>query len=428
MVNKNFYIYFAITFFILLIQTTFSQTNEIIIGVDTDSIYITDIEDVHLKVEDGYSKYIQFDFDSNGRRDIWIYVSTSYWLDWETQKSILQSGDGTYFTYRIKSGLTGPCDSLYPRFTSKIVRNYAANSILSTDNDSSSFSNSAIKIAYMDKNYDPCYVYKAFEHWIGRDEYIGFKKITETNKVYLGWLKIEVIDYNEIIIKEFALNNNNWDYGLFVNEIMASNKTTITDEFGEYEDWIEVYNGTNDSIWLGNFYLTDNLLLPDKWQMPDTVIKPNGFLLLWADNQQHQGVCHTNFKLDKDGETIGLFSNGLIKIDEFEYDEQTSDISIGRLSDGGDEWIFFESPTPGESNETTDINEQNEISNLLLFPNPTNGEKVNLSRNINYKVYNIYGQIVGEDNNSDQINISKYYKGIYIVVSDEGAKRKLIVK
>ena len=38
---------------------------------------------------------------------------------------------------------------------------------------------------------------------------------------------------------------------LFINEFMASNDSTIADEAGEYDDWIEVYNGDDDPVWLG---------------------------------------------------------------------------------------------------------------------------------------------------------------------------------
>ncbi|MBK6348115.1 MAG: hypothetical protein IPF68_19675, partial [Bacteroidales bacterium] len=45
---------------------------------------------------------------------------------------------------------------------------------------------------------------------------------------------------------------------------------TITDDFGEYEDWIELYNGGSESqLWLGDKYLSDNLANPSNPQRPD---------------------------------------------------------------------------------------------------------------------------------------------------------------
>ena len=214
---------------------------------------------------------------------------------------------------------------------------------------------------------------------------------------------------------------------LFINEFMASNDNTIADEHGNYSDWIEIYNGSDDDIWLGNLYLTDNLGTPNKWLMPDFTLASDGFVLFWADGNPGNGEFHTNFKVSKDGEEIGVFTENHSVVDEIVFGAQTTDISYGREDDGSIEWIFFNSPTPGSSNSASSINELALRNNFTLYPNPASGNTVNLSSFINYKIYNIYGQIIGEGNNSNQINISEYINGIYIVISDKGVKRKLIV-
>jgi len=62
-----------------------------------------------------------------------------------------------------------------------------------------------------------------------------------------------------------AVNGN----GLVINEFMADNKSTIEDpaESGEYPDWIELYNGTSDTVILSGMFLTDDLNDPTKWQI-----------------------------------------------------------------------------------------------------------------------------------------------------------------
>lgn len=214
---------------------------------------------------------------------------------------------------------------------------------------------------------------------------------------------------------------------LFINEFMAKNDNTIADEYGNYGDWIEIYNGSDDNIWLGNLYLTDNLGTPNKWQMPDITLASGGFKLFWADGKPENGDFHTNFKISADGEEIGIFTENHSVVDEIIFGAQTTDISYGRETDGNISWVLFNIPTPGSTNSPDAIDEINGIEQFVLYPNPATGDVVNLSRNINYKVYNIYGQIVGERNNSNQINVSIYNKGIYIVVSDGGAKQKLII-
>ena len=143
---------------------------------------------------------------------------------------------------------------------------------------------------------------------------------------------------------------------IYINEFLASNDACCPDENGEYDDFIEIYNGGSSAVDIGGMYITDDLNNPTKYQIPDTsstisTISPNGFLLLWADKDSEQGILHLDIKLSTDGESIGLFaSDGITVIDSLTYNEQTPDISYGRVSDGGDEWLLFDLPTPGTTN------------------------------------------------------------------------------
>lgn len=56
--------------------------------------------------------------------------------------------------------------------------------------------------------------------------------------------------------------------GLFINEFMADNDSLIQDNFGEYDDWIEIYNAGPNAIDLGGMYLTDDMNDPKKWMIP----------------------------------------------------------------------------------------------------------------------------------------------------------------
>jgi len=214
---------------------------------------------------------------------------------------------------------------------------------------------------------------------------------------------------------------------LFINEFMASNNNTIADEYGNYSDWIEIYNGSEDDIWLGDLYLTDNLSSPSKWLMPDFTLAAGGFALFWADGTPGNGEFHTNFKLSKDGEEIGVFTENLTVVDALAYGGQSSDISYGRKTDGSITFVFFNTATPGESNIPNAISENAEGSYFMVYPNPASGRVVYLSSAINYRVYDIYGNLVDQGNNYDKINIGHYNKGFYIIVSDKGYKQKLIV-
>jgi len=141
---------------------------------------------------------------------------------------------------------------------------------------------------------------------------------------------------------------------LFINEFMAANDSTVADERGDYDDWIEIYNAGDRDVDLGGMYLTDNFRNITKWKIPDTTIAPGSFLLFWADNEANEGPLHTNFKLGAaQGEGIGLYDTDAHDnelIDAKVFGPQAADTSYGRYPDGENDWQFFATPTPGSAN------------------------------------------------------------------------------
>ncbi|MBN2093016.1 CotH kinase family protein [candidate division KSB1 bacterium] len=137
---------------------------------------------------------------------------------------------------------------------------------------------------------------------------------------------------------------------IYINEFMAANKKVFADEAGEYDDWIELYNDSTAAISLSGYYLTDNLNSPQKWAFAENYTIPaHGFLLIWADDGSVPGTLHANFKLDADGEQLGLF-DGFRFIDSLSFGNQAQDISCGRFPDGADSWLSLAMATPGSNN------------------------------------------------------------------------------
>ena len=143
---------------------------------------------------------------------------------------------------------------------------------------------------------------------------------------------------------------------LYINEFCAANNSMITDEFGEYNDWIEIYNANYFPVNIGGLYITDNQAQPANYKIPSnapdsTIIPARGFILLWADNQPEQGILHLDFKLSSEGESIGLVQyNGMDFIDYLEYPGIQKDVSMGRIPDGSSEFQLT-APTPGSGNK-----------------------------------------------------------------------------
>ena len=137
-----------------------------------------------------------------------------------------------------------------------------------------------------------------------------------------------------------------------INEIMAANASSvICPETAEYPDWIEVVNVGNTVINLMGYSLTDDLSQPAKWPITSNfVITPNQHFLFWADGLDYSR--HTNFKLDRDGETLGLFSNDGTLIDSVSYGMQLTDVSYGRHIIETATWGYFSESTPESANTT----------------------------------------------------------------------------
>ncbi|MDQ7817877.1 MAG: CotH kinase family protein [Melioribacteraceae bacterium] len=163
-----------------------------------------------------------------------------------------------------------------------------------------------------------------------------------------------------------------------INEFMADNSNILKDPAGEYDDWIELYNPTGQQILLSGMYLTDKKENLKKWQFKDSnlILNPGEHLIVWCDenHNDNQPGIHTNFKLSKDGEFIGIVSgDGTTWLDSLSFGSQTTDVSFGRFPDGSDVWRFM-SPTPGSSNIITNIKEKALPTEFKVaaYPNPFN--------------------------------------------------------
>ena len=143
--------------------------------------------------------------------------------------------------------------------------------------------------------------------------------------------------------------------GLRVSELMARNSTTIQDEANEYEDWVEISNPTSASVDVSGMYLTDDPKNPAKWKFPTNQrIPAGGALLVWCDNESNDGPLHASFKLDGDGEWVGLFDrDGATLIDDVRFGPQRVDVSIGRMYGYPSIWASFPSATPRTVNRAT---------------------------------------------------------------------------
>lgn len=140
-----------------------------------------------------------------------------------------------------------------------------------------------------------------------------------------------------------------------VNEVSASNWSQYPDNFGAFEDWIELFNTTATAVDLSGWYLSDSQNNNTKWQFPaGASIPANGHLVVFCSgrNTSTGTIHHSNFKLNQtDEERAVLSDTSAVIVSNFKLEQRTKiNHSWGRSSDGVATWDLFTTPTPGAAN------------------------------------------------------------------------------
>ena len=170
-----------------------------------------------------------------------------------------------------------------------------------------------------------------------------------------------------VTIADYAILANQWQAEcsietIVINEFMSDNNNFFFDEFGDDDDWIEIYNFGTEPIDIGGMYITDTFTDPAPYQIPTgapeaTTVPAGGYLIIWADDETAEGPLHANFKLSASGgEDLALFDRYGNEIDSIlDFGPLDENVSYGRLPDAGVQWQSFVSgsqtpPTPGQTN------------------------------------------------------------------------------
>ena len=155
-----------------------------------------------------------------------------------------------------------------------------------------------------------------------------------------------------------------------INEFLSDNDSTVADQDGEYDDWIELYNNTSQDISLTGMFLTDDFSQPEKWVFPDTAIQANSYLIIWADDDEDQEGLHANFKLSKSGEEIMFSDFDGIVLDSIVFGQQFADTSYGRYPNGTGDFQFMPPTFGGENQLFTYVSETDYANYIKVYPNP----------------------------------------------------------
>ncbi len=139
---------------------------------------------------------------------------------------------------------------------------------------------------------------------------------------------------------------------ILVNEYTASNRF-VSDQFGNYEDLVELYNNSSNFVDIGGYYLSDNPNNPTKWEFPPFLIPPGGFLTVYCSGRDGlvNGEMHAGFRLSQLDDEYVILSNPAGEVlESYPLWITQNGHSYGRVFDGAEEWGVSPSPTIGSSN------------------------------------------------------------------------------
>ena len=135
------------------------------------------------------------------------------------------------------------------------------------------------------------------------------------------------------------------------------------DQPAAFVDWVELHNEDSTPVDLTGWSLTDDASLPGKWHFPaGTALAANGFLLVLCDDRDEANApagpalrIHSNFKLGRQGEYLGLFNALGAMVDQLlpTYPPQVYYCSYGRNPANPTQFGYCDTATPGTTNAGT---------------------------------------------------------------------------
>lgn len=228
-----------------------------------------------------------------------------------------------------------------------------------------------------------------------------------------------------------------------INELMASNGGVATDEFGESDDWIELFNLTDQVQDLSGYYLTDNAWNLQKWTFPQgSIIAPNDYLMVWADEDQLQGELHTNFKMSASGESLLLLNPQGLIVDQISFGQQEQNMGFARNPNGTGDFVIQAATFNANNNTVVGVKELEQKNEVTFYPNPSENEiyviiNAETSQWMELKWYSMDGRCVQSEHLQGiagqykiAIDISQLSRGPYVVhwVNETSAGAATIVK
>ena len=99
-----------------------------------------------------------------------------------------------------------------------------------------------------------------------------------------------------------------------INEVMASNKSTLADDDGLFPDWVELYNYGTASVDLSGYYLCCG---GERWEISGISLEPGAYTVIFCSGDSRDNR-HSSFTIAKEGAILTLESAGGTVIERFD--------------------------------------------------------------------------------------------------------------
>ncbi len=237
---------------------------------------------------------------------------------------------------------------------------------------------------------------------------------------------------HDVYIYQVTPNTSPID-NIVINEVMASNSATAMDENDQFEDWIELYNAGTTAVDLEGWYLTDTPFEPTKWQIPGgTLMAPSAYMIIWADEDQSQGLMHANFKLSGSGESVLLYDTDTLLVDNVDFGEQVTDQGFARVPNGTGPFVI-QLPTFAANNDVLGVYELGKSAGFRLYPNPAATQVLLVWDDTapqSVSIIDATQRVVwsGTVRSGSPVDVSGFAAGTYVVHLAKGAQRLVVVR
>lgn len=136
-----------------------------------------------------------------------------------------------------------------------------------------------------------------------------------------------------------------------ISELMAADQLVLSDEYGAFSDWVELYNTTDKPIDLSGWCLSDDPAEPQKWMIPSLVMEPGERTVIFCSGQGVvlENELHAEFSLSAAGESLTLRSYAGNTVDAVNYPETKDHMAF--VFEAGGQVVETDCPTPGYPND-----------------------------------------------------------------------------